>query len=125
MELMKKDMGGAATVLGLGAAIMESGLAVQLRILVPAAENAVSAQAMRPLDVIDTRAGIDVEVGNTDAEGRLVLADALTLACEEDPDFIIDFATLTGAALQYGQHGSGSACRQPGRERSLMAPAPV
>ena len=98
MELMKKDMGGAATVLGLGAAIMESSLAVQLRILVPAAENAVSAQAMRPLDVIDTRAGIDVEVGNTDAEGRLVLADALTLACEEDPDFIIDFATLTGAA---------------------------
>ena len=98
MELMKKDMGGAATVLGLGAAIMESGLAIQLRILVPAAENAVSALAMRPLDVIDTRAGIDVEVGNTDAEGRLVLADALTLACEEDPDFMIDFATLTGAA---------------------------
>ena len=98
MELMKKDMGGSATVLGLAAAIMESGLALQLRVLVPAAENAVSARAMRPLDVIETRAGIDVEVGNTDAEGRLVLADALTLALEDTPDFIIDFATLTGAA---------------------------
>jgi len=98
MELMKKDMGGAATVLGLATAVMRAGLAVQLRVLVPTAENAVSAKSMRPLDVIDTRAGLPVEVGNTDAEGRLVLADAITLACEDDPDFMIDFATLTGAA---------------------------
>ncbi len=98
MELMKKDMGGAATVLGLAAALMAAEMPVRLRVLVPAAENAVSAQSMRPLDVIDTRADIPVEVGNTDAEGRLVLADALTLACEEEPDFMIDFATLTGAA---------------------------
>ena len=98
MELMKKDMGGAATVLGLAAAVMMAGLRVRLRVLVPTAENAVSAKSMRPLDVIDTRAGTPVEVGNTDAEGRLVLADALTLACEDAPDFMIDFATLTGAA---------------------------
>ena len=98
MELMKKDMGGAATVLGLAAALMTAGMPIRLRVLVPAAENAVSARSMRPLDVIDTRAGIPVEVGNTDAEGRLVLADAITLACEEEPDFMIDFATLTGAA---------------------------
>ncbi len=98
MELMKKDMGGAATVLGLATAVMQAGLAVRLRVLVPTAENAVSSKSMRPLDVIDTRAGLPVEVGNTDAEGRLVLADAITLACEDDPDFMIDFATLTGAA---------------------------
>ena len=98
MELMKKDMGGAATVLGLATAVMMAGLSVRLRVLVPTAENAVSSKSMRPLDVIDTRAGVPVEVGNTDAEGRLVLADAITLACEEDPDFMIDFATLTGAA---------------------------
>jgi len=98
MELMKKDMGGAATVLGLAAALMTAALPVRLRVLVPTAENAVSSKSMRPLDVIDTRAGIPVEVGNTDAEGRLVLADAITLACEDEPDFMIDFATLTGAA---------------------------
>jgi leucyl aminopeptidase len=98
MEMMKKDMGGAATVLGLATAIMTAGLPVRLRVLIPAAENAVSSQSMRPLDVIETRAGIAVEVGNTDAEGRLVLADAITLACEDEPDFMIDFATLTGAA---------------------------
>ena len=98
MELMKKDMGGAATVLGLAAALMAADMPIRLRVLVPAAENAVSSQSMRPLDVIDTRAGIPVEVGNTDAEGRLVLADAIDLACEEEVDFMIDFATLTGAA---------------------------
>ena len=98
MEIMKKDMGGAATVLGLAAALMTADMPVRLRVLVPTAENAVSAKSMRPLDVIDTRAGIPVEVGNTDAEGRLVLADAITFACEEKPDFMIDFATLTGAA---------------------------
>ena len=98
MEIMKKDMGGAATVLGLAAALMTAQVPIRLRVLVPTAENAVSAKSMRPLDVIDTRAGIPVEVGNTDAEGRLVLADAISLACEEEPDFMIDFATLTGAA---------------------------
>jgi leucyl aminopeptidase len=98
MEMMKKDMGGAATVLGLAAAIMESGLDIQLRVLVAAAENAVSDRSMRPLDIIDTRADIKVEVGNTDAEGRLVLSDAITHALEDTPDFMIDFATLTGAA---------------------------
>ena len=96
MEMMKKDMGGAATVLGLAAALMESGLDIQLRVLVAAAENAVSDRSMRPLDIIDTRAGIKVEVGNTDAEGRLVLSDAITHALEDSPDFMIDFATLTG-----------------------------
>ena len=98
MEMMKKDMGGAATVLGLAAALMESGLDIQLRVLVAAAENAVSDRSMRPLDIIDTRAGIKVEVGNTDAEGRLILSDAITHALEDTPDFMIDFATLTGAA---------------------------
>ncbi len=98
MELMKKDMGGAAHVLGLAEAIMAAGLEVQLRVLVPAAENAISDRSMRPLDVIDTAAGIPVEVGNTDAEGRLLLADALHLAVQEKPDLLVDFATLTGAA---------------------------
>ncbi|MCE2517796.1 MAG: leucyl aminopeptidase family protein [Alphaproteobacteria bacterium] len=102
MEMMKKDMGGSAHVLGLAHTIMALGLKLRLRVLVPAAENAVSALSMRPLDVIDTAAGIPVEVGNTDAEGRLVLADAFHLATNvEDADLpalMIDFATLTGAA---------------------------
>ena len=98
MEMMKKDMGGSAHVLGLALAIMMMDLPVQLRVLIGAAENAVSEKSMRPMDVIDTRAGIKVEVGNTDAEGRLVLADALCLALEDEPDFLVDFATLTGAA---------------------------
>ena len=98
MEMMKKDMGGAATVLGLAAALMTSHVDIQLRVLVAAAENAVSDRSMRPLDIIDTRAGLKVEVGNTDAEGRLVLADAIAYALEDAPDFLIDFATLTGSA---------------------------
>ena len=98
MEIMKKDMGGSGIALGLARAIMGLGLKLRLRVLVPAAENAVSARSFRPLDVIETRAGIPVEVGNTDAEGRLLLADALHLATEESPDLLIDFATLTGAA---------------------------
>jgi leucyl aminopeptidase len=98
MEIMKKDMGGSAHVLGLAHAIMALGLELRLRVLIPAAENAVSSKAMRPLDVIDTAAGVPVEVGNTDAEGRLVLADAFHLATREEPDLMIDFATLTGAA---------------------------
>ena len=98
MEIMKKDMGGAAHALGLASAIMETNLRVKLRVLIPAAENSVSEKSMRPLDIIETAAGIPVEIGNTDAEGRLVLADALFHAKQENPDFVIDFSTLTGAA---------------------------
>ncbi|MEL7027857.1 MAG: leucyl aminopeptidase family protein [Pseudomonadota bacterium] len=98
MSLMKKDMGGAANVLALAHMIMDAGLPVRLRVLVPAVENAVSGTAFRPGDVLSSRKGITVEIGNTDAEGRLILADALTLACEESPDLLIDMATLTGAA---------------------------
>ena len=98
MRMMKKDMGGAATLMGLAQAVMALGLHVRLRLLVPAVENSVSANAFRPLDVLPTRKGITVEIGNTDAEGRLVLCDALTEACAETPDLIIDMATLTGAA---------------------------
>jgi leucyl aminopeptidase len=98
MKLMKKDMGGAAHVLGLAAMIMAAKLPVRLRVLIPAVENSVAGNAMRPLDVLRTRKGITVEVGNTDAEGRLVLCDALAEADREKPDLLIDFATLTGAA---------------------------
>jgi leucyl aminopeptidase len=98
MKLMKKDMGGAAHVLGLAAMIMGARLALRLRVLVPAVENSVSGSAFRPLDVLETRKGLSVEVGHTDAEGRLVLADALAEADREKPDLIVDFATLTGAA---------------------------
>jgi leucyl aminopeptidase len=98
MALMKKDMGGAATALALAAMIMGGGLPVQLRLLIPAAENSISGGAFRPSDIIRSRAGINVEVGDTDAEGRLVLADALALADEEQPDYLMTFATLTGAA---------------------------
>jgi len=98
MQLMKKDMGGAAHVLGLAQLIMATKLPVSLRVLIPAVENSVSSNAYRPGDIIKTRKGLTVEIGNTDAEGRLVLADALTEAASENPDLIIDFATLTGAA---------------------------
>jgi len=98
MLLMKKDMGGAATVLALALMIMDAGLRVRLRVLIPAVENAVAGNAFRPFDVFPSRKGLSVEIGNTDAEGRLVLADALTLADEEAPDLLIDLGTLTGAA---------------------------
>ena len=98
MLTMKKDMGGAAHVLGLAHMIMSLKLPVHLRVLIPAVENSISGEAYRPSDVLNSRKGITVEVGNTDAEGRLVLADALTYACEDKPDLLIDFATLTGAA---------------------------
>lgn len=98
MGLMKKDMGGAATVMGLGQIIMALNLPVRLRVLVPAVENSVSAGAIRPGDVLTSRAGLTVEINNTDAEGRLVLADALALADEESPDYLFCMATLTGAA---------------------------
>src|SRR6202035_3815189 len=98
MKMMKKDMGGAATVLGLAQAIMASGLKVRLRVLIPAVENFVSATAFRPMDIFPTRKGLTVEIGNTDAEGRLVLCDALAEAVTERPALLIDIATLTGAA---------------------------
>ncbi len=98
MGLMKKDMGGAATTLGLARMIMEAGLDLRLRVLIPAVENAISAAAMRPGDILPSRKGLTVEINNTDAEGRLVLADALALADEEAPGLIVSLATLTGAA---------------------------
>jgi len=98
MRLMKKDMGGAANAMGLARMIMAAGLKVRLHLLVPAVENAVGAGAFRPGDVLTSRKGLTVEVDNTDAEGRLVLADALARATEEDVDLLLDFATLTGAA---------------------------
>ena len=98
MLTMKKDMGGSAHVLGLANSIMAQGLPVRLRVLIPAVENSVSGKSYRPGDVIKTRHGLTVEVGNTDAEGRLVLCDALSEASNDKPDMIIDFATLTGAA---------------------------
>jgi leucyl aminopeptidase len=98
MLLMKKDMGGAACVLALARIVMESALPVRLRVLIPAVENAISGGAYRPGDVLATRKGLNVEVGNTDAEGRLVLCDALAAADVEKPDLLVDLATLTGAA---------------------------
>jgi leucyl aminopeptidase len=98
MMLMKKDMGGAAAVLALAHMIMDRKLKLRLRVLIPAVENSISGAAMRPLDIYRARNGLRVEVGNTDAEGRLVLADALAAADEETPDLLIDIGTLTGAA---------------------------
>ncbi|MGH6927271.1 MAG: leucyl aminopeptidase family protein [Dongiaceae bacterium] len=98
MLLMKKDMGGGAHVLALAQMIMDAELPVRLRVLVPAVENSVSGNAFRPLDVVRSRKGLTVEIGNTDAEGRLILCDALAEACDDKPDLILDCATLTGAA---------------------------
>jgi leucyl aminopeptidase len=98
MNLMKKDMGGAATVMGLARMIMMLGLPVQLRVLVPAVENMVSGTAIKPKDILTSRKCLTVEVNDTDAEGRLILADALAYACEGKPDVLISMATLTGAA---------------------------
>jgi len=98
MLIMKKDMGGAAHALALGRMIMMAGLPVRLRVLVPAVENVVSGDSFKPQDVLKTRKGLTVEVGNTDAEGRLILCDALAEADSEKPELLIDFATLTGAA---------------------------
>ena len=98
MLLMKKDMGGAANVLGLAAMVMGAKLPVRLRVLIPAVENSISANSFRPGDVLTSRKGLTVEIGNTDAEGRLILADALALADEEAPELLLDMAMLTGAA---------------------------
>ncbi|MCK0095984.1 leucyl aminopeptidase family protein [Yoonia sp. F2084L] len=98
MGLMKKDMGGAATVLGLAHMIMALELPMRLRVLIPAVENSIDGSAFRPQDILTSRKGLTVEINNTDAEGRLVLADALTLADDDEPDLVISMATLTGAA---------------------------
>lgn len=98
MLLMKKDMGGAANVLGLAQLVMQAKLPVRLRVLIPAVENSIAGAAFRPGDVFKTRKGLTVEIGNTDAEGRLILCEALALADEESPDMLVDMATLTGAA---------------------------
>jgi len=95
---MKKDMGGAATALALAHMIMARGLKIRLRVIIPAVENSISGTSFRPRDIYTSRKGVSVEIGNTDAEGRLILADALTLADEDKPTLIADFATLTGAA---------------------------
>ena len=122
MGLMKKDMGGAAAVLGLAQMIMAQGWPVQLRVLVPAVENAVSGNAMRPGDILTSRKGLSVEVNNTDAEGRLVLADALALADEETPDLMICMATLTGAArVALGPDVPPFFTRDSALARALMA----
>ena len=98
MRLMKKDMGGSANVLGLARMVMDAALPVRLRVLIPAVENAVAGNAIRPGDVLATRKGLSIEIGNTDAEGRVILADALAIADSEEPALLIDCATLTGAA---------------------------
>ncbi len=124
MKLMKKDMGGAAHVLGLADMIMGLQLPVQLRVLIPAVENSISGNALRPLDVVPSRRGLTIEVGNTDAEGRLVLADALWEAVSEEPepDLLIDFATLTGAArIALGTELPACFCNHPAVANSLLA----
>jgi leucyl aminopeptidase len=98
MRLMKKDMGGAANALGLAQMIMALGLPIRLQLLIPAVENAISGNAFRPGDVFKTRKGLHIEIGNTDAEGRVILCDALAYGAEHQPDLMIDLATLTGAA---------------------------
>jgi leucyl aminopeptidase len=124
MKLMKKDMGGAAQVLGLAEMMMGLQLPVRLRVLIPAVENSIAGNAIYPLDVLPSRRGLTVEVGNTDAEGRLVLADALWEACSEEPEpqLVIDFATLTGAArIALGTELPACFCNQPEVAATLLA----
>lgn len=124
MRNMKKDMGGAAHVLGLARLIMSQGLPVHLRVLVAAAENAVSSNAFRPGDIITSRKGLTVEIDNTDAEGRLVLCDALDDACSESPELVIDFATLTGACrVALGTELPGFFCNDEAVASGLMESA--
>ena len=120
--MMKKDMGGAATMLGLAAMIMDAGLKVRLRLLIPAVENSVSGNAIRPLDIVKSRKGLTVEIGNTDAEGRLILADALADANAERPAMIIDCATLTGAArVALGPELPALYCNDDGLGEKILA----
>jgi leucyl aminopeptidase len=120
MLLMKKDMGGAAAALALAHMIMEAKLPVQLRVLIAAAENSIAGNAFRPSDIVKSRAGLTVEIGNTDAEGRLVLADAMSLADEDKPDLLVTLSTLTGAArTAVGPELSPFYCDDDGFARSL------
>ncbi len=124
MRLMKKDMAGAAIVLGLAQAIMDAKLPVRLRVLLPCVENSVSGNAMRPLDVVRTRKGLTVEIGNTDAEGRLILCDALAEASTEKPALLVDMATLTGAArVALGPELAALFCNDDGLARGLLEAA--
>jgi leucyl aminopeptidase len=121
MRLMKKDMAGAAIVLGLAQAIMDANLPVRLRVLLPCVENAVSGNAMRPLDIVRTRKGLTVEIGNTDAEGRLILCDALAEASTESPALLVDMATLTGAArVALGPELAALFCNNEALARDLL-----
>lgn len=121
MRQMKKDMGGAATALGLATLIMATRLDVQLQLLIPAVENAIAGNAYRPGDVIKTRAGLHIEIGNTDAEGRVILCDALAYAAESQPDLLIDLATLTGAArVALGGQLPALFCRDMAMARGLV-----
>ena len=121
MRQMKKDMGGAATALGLATLVMAAGLDVRLQLLIPAVENAIAGNAYRPGDVIKTRAGLQIEIGNTDAEGRVILCDALAYAAESQPDLLIDLATLTGAArVALGGQLPALFCRDLGLARGLV-----
>ncbi len=121
MKLMKKDMGGAAHALALAGLVMGGGLKVRLHMLVPAVENAIASNSFRPGDVLNSRKGLTVEIGNTDAEGRLILGDALTRASEEGPDMIIDFATLTGAArVALGPDLAAMMCRNDDTAQAFL-----
>ena len=121
MRLMKKDMGGAANVLGLASLVMAMKLPVRLQVLIPAVDNAIAGNAYRPGDVIKTRAGLHIEIGNTDAEGRVILCDALAYAVESQPDLLIDMATLTGAArIALGHQLPALFCRRMDQARELV-----
>ncbi len=121
MRWMKKDMGGAANAIGLASMIMALKLPLRLRLLIPAVENAIAGNAYRPGDVIKTRAGVHIEIGNTDAEGRVILCDALALAVETPPDLLIDLATLTGAArVALGPQLPALFCRDTALARQLV-----
>jgi leucyl aminopeptidase len=121
MRLMKKDMGGAANVLGLASLVMALKLPLRLQVLIPAVDNAIAGNAYRPGDVIKTRAGLHIEIGNTDAEGRVILCDALAYAAEAKPDLLIDMATLTGAArIALGHQLPALFCRRMEQARELV-----
>ena len=121
MRLMKKDMGGAANALGLAQMVMALGLPVRLQLLIPAVENAIAGNAYRPGDVFKTRAGLHIEIGNTDAEGRVVLCDALAYGAEGKPALMIDLATLTGAArVALGAQLPALFCRRMELARALV-----
>jgi leucyl aminopeptidase len=122
MKFMKKDMGGAAHVLGIAHVLMAANAKIRLRVLVPAVENSISGNAMRPLDIVPTRRGTTIEIANTDAEGRVILADALWEAVAEAPDLLIDFATLTGAArVALGTELPALFCNDDGLAADILA----